>query len=189
MLSQAIITILPLLAAVSAAPQGDATTTTTAASTVTPIGPEYYLHAQSFYEEPNHVVNYYVSSYHSGAGENNVTLVAQSVATKAFLDPDGGYQEFDLGTSYPYGFVMGGETAVKGASLVAIDAGAGDAGFSFPSTELGLTWNDTAFGGWLACFITNQTTGLQLFWVNKTEDRGERAPKGCESVRLTPDYF
>ncbi|KAL9136312.1 MAG: hypothetical protein Q9175_002482 [Cornicularia normoerica] len=195
MLSQTIIAILPLLAAVSAVPQGGAPppipppSTTTAAPTVTPIGVEYYLQAQPLNENPNDVLNSYVSSYHSGAGENNVTLIVQSEATKAFLDPDGGYQEFDLGLSYPYGFVMGGETAVKGASLVAIDAGVGDAGFSIPSTKEGLIWNNTAFAGWLACNITKQTTGLQLFWVNKTEDRKDKAPKGCKKVRLAPEYF
>ena len=200
MLSQAIIAILPLLAAVSAAPQSGApppvpapsTTTTTAAPTITPIGVEYYLQAQPLNENPNDVVNNYVSAYHAGAGENNATLIAQSEATKGFLNPDGGFQEFDLGLSYPYGFVMEGlvrETVIKGAAFVGINAGAGDAGFSIPSSEVGLTWNNTAFGGWLACNITNQTSGLQLFWLNKTEERKERTPKGCESVRLAPEYF
>lgn len=189
MLFQAVIAVLPLLAAVSAAPQGGAPPPITPAPTVTPTGVEYYLQAQPLSENPSYVVKNFVSSYHSGAGENNVTLVAHSEATKAFLNPDGGHQEFDLGASYPYGFVMGAETAIKGASLVAIDAGVGDAGFSIPSTEKGLTWNNTAFGGWLACNITTQTTGLQLFWRNKTEERKGKASKGCESVRLAPEYF
>lgn len=199
MLSQTIVALISLLIAVSAAPQSDAppstlpastaTTTTTAAPTVTPIGVEYYLQAQPLSENPDDVVNNYLSSFHSGAGENNVTLVPRSEATDAFLNPDGGYQEFDLGVSYPYGFVMGVETAIKGASLVSIDAGAGDAGFSIPSAEEGLTWNDTAFGGWLACNITTQTTGLQLFWVNETGERKEKVPKACERVRLAPEYF
>ncbi|CAF9933568.1 hypothetical protein IMSHALPRED_009396 [Imshaugia aleurites] len=197
MLSQSIIAFLPLLAAVSAASQGGAppstpppsTTTATAAPTITPIGVEYYLQAQPLDQHPAKVVDNYVSPYHSGAGENNVTLGAQSEAFKAFLDPDGGYQEFDLGLSYPNEFVMGGDIAIQGASLVAIDAGIGDAGFSIPSKEVGLTWNNTAFGGWLACNITKQTTGLQLLWLNKTEESKEKAPKGCESVRLAPVYL
>ena len=197
MLSQFIIAFLPLLAAANAAPQGSApsstpppsTTTATAAPTITPIGVEYYLQTQPLDEYPVNVIDNYVSPYHSGAGENNVTLVTQSEAIKAFLDPDGGYQEFDLGLSYPNEFVMGGDTAIQGASLVAIDAGIGDAGFSIPSKEVGLTWNNTAFGGWLACNITKQTTGLQLLWLNKTEERKGKAPKGCESVRLAPVYL
>lgn len=200
-----IIATLPLLAAVTAAPQGNATpptaplstTTTTATPSFTPVGVEYYLQAQPLNENLSDIVNNYVSAYHSGAGTNNVTLIAQSAATKAFLNPNGGYQEFDLGTSYPWGFAMGeelgvetgGETAIKGAYLVSIDVGVGDAGFSIPSTEVGLTWNSTAFGGWLACNTSGQTTGLQLFWLNRTEERRGKAPEGCERVRLAPEDF
>ena len=192
MFPQAIIALLPFLAAVNAAPQGGAppsTTTTATAPTLTPIGVEYYLQAQPLNADPNSVVNNYLSSYHSGAGENNATLIAQSGAITAFLNPDGGYQEFDVGLSYPYGLVMGGETAIKGASLVAIDIGVGDAGFSIPDATEGLVWNDTTFGGWLACNISQQTTGLQLFWANKTEETETKTPEGCESVRLAPEYF
>lgn len=84
---------------------------------------------------------------------------------------------------------MGGEADIRGAFLVtflvAIDAGPGDAGFSIPSREQGLVWNDTAFGGWLACEVVDQTTGLQLFWVKKTA----LTPNGCENVKLTPEYI
>lgn len=205
MLSQSVIALLPFLAAVGAAPRGDVTTsttpippppttTTTGLPSFTPVGAEYYLQAQPLDENPSDVVNNYVSTFHSGAGTNNVTLVAQSEASKASLDPDGGYQEFDLGTTYPWGLTMtegafGGETAIKGASFVSINVGYGDAGFSIPNATVGLTWNNTAFGGWLACNITKQTTGLQLFWANKTEERKEKAPKDCQSVRLAPKYF
>ena len=180
MRSQAIIAGLPFLALAGAIPAPPSTTTTTAAPTVTPIGVEYYLNAQrlNIVSYPN---PFYVSASHSGAGENNVTLNARSVASKGFLNPDGGYQEFALGYSYPYGFVMGGETDIKGAFLVAIDAGPGDAGFSIPSREQGVLWNNTAFGGWRACDITEQTTGLQLFWVKKPA----LTPNGCEKVKLT----
>ncbi len=105
--------------------------------------------------------------------------------------PDGGYQEVDFGLSYPNEFVMEqvrGETAING---VAMNAATGDAGFSTSSAEVGLTWNDTArlAAGRLACNATNQTTGLQLLLLKQTEERKEKALKGCESVRLAPEYF
>ena len=191
MLSQAITTVIPLLAVVVCAAPRVLPSTTTASNipTVTPNGTEYYLQAQPVGESPNQVVNNYLSSYHSGAGENNVTLVPQSEATKAFLNPDGGYQEFDLNTSYPWGFFMGGETTIRGTSLVSINVGSGDAGFEVPSTALGLFWNNTAFGGWLACNLTGKTTGSQLFWTNETAVEPETGPEGCERVRLAPKYL
>ena len=84
---------------------------------------------------------------------------------------------------------MGVESDIKGASLVSIDAGAGDTGFSVPNDKEGLTWNNTAFGGGLACNVTTQTTGLQLFWAKETGERKETSPKTCERVRLAPEYF
>ena len=194
MLSHTITALVPLLVAVSAAPQiisPSSSTTITAPRSITPIGAEYYLQAQLVNKGPNDVVdNNYVSSYHSGAGENNVTLVARSEATEGFLDPNGGFQEFDLGVSYPWGFVMAGETGIRGASLVRIDAGSGDAGFSIPNSETGLKWNGTGFGGWLACEVGKVTTGLQLFWVNET-GRGivEGVPEGCERVKLVTSFI
>ena len=74
---------------------------------------------------------------------------------------------------------------MKGASLLAIDAGPGDAGWSIPSREQGLVWKNTAFRSWLACEVTEQTTGLQLFGREKTA----LTPNGCEEVKLTPEYI
>ena len=65
--------------------------------------------------------------------------------------PDGGYEEFDFGLSYPYGFVTEGvreEPAIKGAAFLAINAATGDAGFPISRAEFRLPWNDTACGGW-----------------------------------------
>ena len=174
MLSLAITVILPLLAAVSAT------------TTVSSAGASYYLQAQPLGKNPNAIPNSYLSSYHSGAGENIVTLVARSDATKAFLDPSGGYQEFDLGTAYPWGLVMGGQTGVPGASLVSIDAGSGDGGFSVPSAGAGLVWNGTGFGGWLACDFEGGTPVSRLCWRNETAGKGGVVDAGCERVRLAP---
>lgn len=176
MLSQAITVILPLLAAVSAAP-----TTTNSAN--------YYLQAQPLGKNPKTIPNNYLSSYHSGAGENIVTLVARSDATEAFLNPSGGYQEFNLGTTYPWGFVMGGETDITRASLVGINAGSGDSGFSIPSAEAGLVWNGTGFGGWLACDVEGQIPESQLYWRNETAVERRKVEAGCERVRLAPVYL
>ena len=73
MLSQTLTVILPLLAAVSAAP------------TVSPTSASYYLQAQPLGKNPKPIPNNYLSSYHSGAGQNIVTLVARTDATKAFI--------------------------------------------------------------------------------------------------------
>ena len=58
--------------------------------------------------------------------------------------------------------------------------------------EVGLTWNITTFGYWLACSVAEQTNGLQLFWVEMTgglERREEKAPpEGCE-VRMASKYI
>lgn len=196
MLSQAITAILPLLVAVSASPRAaelPTTATTHAAPNLTPIAAENYLQAQTIARDPNVIVNNsnnYLSTYHSGAGENNVTLVARSEATKTFLDPDREYQEFDLGTAYPWGFVMAGETpGIEGASLVRIDAGSGDKGFVMRGRGVGLWWSGKGFEGWLVCDIEGVTRGMQLFWVNGTGGGREGVPAGCEGVRLRPVYF
>ena len=177
MLSQALTVVLPLLAAVSAAP--------TASST----GASYYLQAQPLGKNPKAILDDYLSSYHSGAGENIVTLVARNDATKAFLNPSSGYQEFDLGTAYPWGFVMGGESDTAGASLVGIDAGSGDTGFSIPSAKAGLVWNGTGFGGWLACDVEGRTPESQLYWRNEKAVKGGKVEAACERVRLAPAYL
>lgn len=80
------------------------------------------------------------------------------------------------------GVQTGGETGIKGAGLVNINVGSGDAGFLMRGGDEGLWWNGTGFGGWLACEIEGQTTGLQLFWRNGTVE----VPGGCEGVRLVP---
>lgn len=182
--------IIPLLVAVSASLR---VSELNAAPTVTPISAENYLQAQPLTKNPNVVVNRtnsYLSAYHSGAGENNVTLVARSEATKTFLDPNGGYQEFDLGVGYPWGFVMLGKTTgIEAASLVGIDAGSGDEGFVMRAGGVGLRWSGRGFEGWLVCDVEGVTRGMQLFWVNGTGGGGEDVPAGCEGVRLRPVYL
>ena len=84
---------------------------------------------------------------------------------------------------------MGGETDIAGASLVGIDAGSGDSGFSFPSKEAGLVWNGTGFGGWLACDVEGRIPEWQLYWRNETAVKGGKVEAGCERVRLAPVYL
>ena len=84
---------------------------------------------------------------------------------------------------------MGGEKDILGASLVGIDAGSGDSGFSFPSPEVGLVWNGTGFGGWLACDVEGRTPESQLYWRNETAVKGGKVEAGCEKVRLAQVYL
>lgn len=73
------------------------------------------LSASNTTSKPNPVVGNHVS-YHFGAGENNASLVPSTEASKALLNPNGGYQKFDLSTAYPWNFVIGGMTGmVSGA--------------------------------------------------------------------------
>jgi len=78
---------------------------------------------------------------------------------------------------------------IEHASLVAIDVGTGDAGFSIPNTAQGLTWNNMSFGRWLACIVTAEVIGLQLFWASKIESEKGKVEKQCDRVRLAPQYF
>ena len=84
---------------------------------------------------------------------------------------------------------MGGESDIKGASLVGIDAGSGDGGFSIPSAVAGLVWNGTGFGGWLACDVKGRIPEWQLYWRNETAVKGGKVQAGCERVRLAPVYL
>ena len=47
----------------------------------------------------------YVSGYHTGAGENDVTLEFIDDASVGFLNDT--YQQFDYGTDFPWGMFMG----------------------------------------------------------------------------------
>jgi hypothetical protein len=48
-----------------------------------------------------------VSSYHTGAGENDATLSTDiSVASPGFYNATGWYQEFDLGTTFQWGLLL-----------------------------------------------------------------------------------
>ena len=84
---------------------------------------------------------------------------------------------------------MGGETGITRASLVGINAGSGDSGFSIPSAEAGLVWNGTGFGGWLACDVERQIPESQLYWRNETAVERRKVEAGCERVRLAPVYL
>lgn len=55
----------------------------------------------------------YVAAYHTGAGENDAVLVPGTAdASAAFLN--GTNLQFDLGTDFPWGTVMGGDANYAG---------------------------------------------------------------------------
>lgn len=55
----------------------------------------------------------YVTAYHTGAGFNDAVLESENTnAGQAILN--GTNVQFDLGTSYPWGFEMGGDTNYAG---------------------------------------------------------------------------
>ncbi|KAL5349358.1 hypothetical protein ACLOAV_005648 [Pseudogymnoascus australis] len=102
--------------------------------------------------------NLYVQSYHTGAGLNDVALVAEG-GSAAFIN--GTYQQFDLSSStFPSGLVLAyGETYTRWLRTE-INAGYGDEGFSFNGS--GLVSDNPQFQGWLACDWNHGVA--QLFW-------------------------
>lgn len=68
-----------------------------------PSQPEYYLRSQGEY----------VAGYHIGAGLDDAVLVSdKSVAAKGYLNDTN--QQFDLGTTFPWGMVMTSNPAYSG---------------------------------------------------------------------------
>ncbi|KAL9072677.1 MAG: hypothetical protein Q9161_003385 [Pseudevernia consocians] len=90
----------------------------------------------------------YVSGYHTGAGENDVTLESIDVASVGFLN--GTYQQFDYGTDFPWGMVMGLYDYYAEWEFAAINVGYGSADFFFNETGLQYNQDEDGFAGWLA---------------------------------------
>lgn len=123
----------------------------------------------------------YVSGYHIGAGENDVTLESISDAAVGYLN--GTYQQFDLGTSFPWGMVMEINYDYYAEwELASINAGYGNPGFFFNETGLQYNPDDSEFHGWLACDWWHGVP--QLFWEFLYD--GEPLPSSCAEVDLLP---
>lgn len=100
----AIIVALSSLFSFSLAAPQVASTTTTVSSTV-PTSTESYLRTQVSHGESPYKNNLDVSAYHTGAGLNDAVLGPfNDGSAKGFLN--GTFQQFDLGTTFPWGFVM-----------------------------------------------------------------------------------
>ena len=164
---------LPLLAL--ALPQATPTTSTTPAPTtsatptptLTPTGPLYHLKTRlkpvsaANAAPPAHLAGLWLYASHTGAGLNDPLFASDSsLAIAGFLnatDPAGGaFQEFDLGTFWPYGFSFLYEP-YAGWSGVEVNAGQGNVqGFGFVESggEMVLVVTDGTggggeWGGWL----------------------------------------
>lgn len=98
--------LFALLPSTLAAPPPYPTTNSTSTNgTITPP-PRYYLRTQvkGYVAAPNDKDGLYVSSYHTGAGENDATLESIDVASAGYLN--GSNQQFDLGSEFPWGIGM-----------------------------------------------------------------------------------
>ena len=103
----AFILILPSTIALTVPHRVNVTTkaTTTPPSTVTPAPPSrYYLQTRVKGHGNADKDGLYVSGYHTGAGENDVTLESIDVASVGSLN--GTNQQFDYGDTFPWGMVM-----------------------------------------------------------------------------------
>lgn len=122
----------------------------------------------------------YVSGYHTGAGENDVTLESIDVASVGFLN--GTNQQFNYDDDYPWGMVMDIYDNYAEWEFVAINGGYGSAGFFFNETGLQYNPEDGGFAGWLACDWWHGVP--QLFWLFLYD--GEPLPSSCVQVDLLP---
>ncbi|OJZ84264.1 hypothetical protein ASPFODRAFT_48267 [Aspergillus luchuensis CBS 106.47] len=142
---------------------------------------------QSFYLKTSGATNgdhnnLYVYAYHTGAGFNDAVLTSDvGTASPAFLN--GTHTQFDLGTSFPWGFKMGVQNNYAAWESVQINVGYGDDDFSIGST--GLEWSaQDGFGGWLVCDWYHNAP--QLFYIYRYEE--PTIPESCSTVDLTPEY-
>lgn len=149
-----ILSLVPFLALAVAAPAPQ--------TAPVPKG-QYFLKSVTIGGPSTNKSNLYIEAYHTGAGFNDasvllssppdgskltssrvlVTKTGTNYAAPAFLNET--YQEFNLGSSFPWGFVMGNDYNYMGWLPVQINAGAGDTGFYFNNTDgsgvKGLKWN------------------------------------------------
>ncbi|BDD58224.1 hypothetical protein MPDQ_002131 [Monascus purpureus] len=129
---------------------------------------------------PNHN-NLYVYAYHTGAGLNDAVLTSDAgTASPAILNDT--TVQFELGTSFPWGLILEGDTNYAAWELVEINAGAGVPGFSINGS--GLVWNGSGFGGWLVCDWYHNAA--QLFWLNYYYS--PVIPSSCSKANLDVEY-
>lgn len=112
-LTSTIVALSSLLCFSLAAPQAAPSTTTATASSSIPTTGEYYLKSQVINRRSASKNGLYVSAYHTGAGLNDATLGPGSEGSaKGFLNET--YQQFDLGTAFPWGLSIGADTNYAG---------------------------------------------------------------------------
>ncbi|KAM0800328.1 hypothetical protein BDR22DRAFT_963289 [Usnea florida] len=165
------------------------TTSHNSATNATSAPPSrYYLKTRDIDNGNSDKNNLYLSSYHSGAGENDVVLQplsdfsADNPPTVGFLN--GTHQQFDLRTpGIPWSFVMDDtEATYAGWKFVYIQPGYGPEDFFFNSS--GLQWGLEGYGfaGWLACDWWHGQP--QLFWKYYYDPVA--LPSSCTQVELLP---
>ncbi|KAJ6107773.1 hypothetical protein N7523_009096 [Penicillium sp. IBT 18751x] len=125
----------------------------------------------------------FLTTYHTGAGLNDAVLESSADAAAAFY-LNGTTALADLGTSYPWGFEIGGDTNYADWEAVEINAGGGADGFSI--TDNKFVWSEAeGFGGWLVCQWYHNAP--QLFWLDKYYTA--TIPCSCSEVELEPIYL
>ncbi|RAH72026.1 uncharacterized protein BO66DRAFT_390506 [Aspergillus aculeatinus CBS 121060] len=143
--------------------------------------------AKSFYLKTSGAANdahnnLYVYAYHTGAGFNDAVLTSDTSRARA-VTLNGTNAQFDLGTTFPWGFKMGANTNYASWEPVQINVGYGDEGFSVNGTSL--QWSEqNGFGGWLVCDWYHNAP--QLFWLYKYLPA--TIPSSCDKVDLTVEY-
>lgn len=154
----------------------------------------------------SHFDGTFVYPIHTGAGTNDVQLVAQGNPEKedpisAFIN--GTQLQFDFPNS-PAPFLASLPTEVQYSAWQAVEINSidGDSYGQFFLNSTGLQWSSIApgkgkvggpldeFGGWLACDWWHQVP--QLFWLNKaynvTSTNGGKTSGNCEAIQLLPVY-
>ncbi|KAM0794290.1 hypothetical protein BDR22DRAFT_712883 [Usnea florida] len=132
----------------------------------------------------------YVSSFHTGPGLSDATLLPSSPTGNLVGYLNATHQQFDFDTPVPFAMIMESDENLDAAwnfvriNELAFDAGFGSTdGFSF--NETGLLWGGRGAGvwkGWLACDWWHGVP--QLFWVFSTTPSG--VPSSCAPVELLP---
>ncbi|KAF6235745.1 hypothetical protein HO173_005940 [Letharia columbiana] len=164
-------------------------TNSTANTTFTPPS-RYYLKTSVIGAGNADKNDLYVSSYHTGPGLSDATLLPFSPTsnTVGFLNDT--HQQFDLHSSVPFGMIMEPSENLDVAwnfvriNELVFDAGYGSTdGFSFNAS--GLQWDGRGAGvfvGWLACDWWHGVP--QLFWEFFFVPTG--IPSSCAQVELHP---
>ncbi|KAJ5785799.1 uncharacterized protein N7503_011011 [Penicillium pulvis] len=124
----------------------------------------------------------YLYSYHTGAGLSDGVLDSNAtVAPKFWLNGTTAYA--DLGTDYPWGMTVAGDTNYAAWEPVTINAGGGETGFAISNGNL--VWStDEGFAGWLVCPWYHNAP--QLFGLISYYD--PVIPSSCSKVTLKPVY-